>query len=80
MGGTFVGGLVPVITPVTPVTTSGGPGVNVTPGDGTGIHCGTSQHVGSLGSATMVQLDGTLVYLLHLKKEIIIFLILLSHS
>ena len=67
LGGATVGGLVPVIMPVTPVTITGGPGVIVTPGTGTGIHCGTSQHVGSLGSATIVQLDGTLVYFLHLK-------------
>ena len=60
-GGEEVGGLVPVITPVTPVTTIGGPGVIVTPGPGRGMHCGTSQHVGSLGSATMVQPAGTLV-------------------
>ena len=63
-----VGGFVPVITPVTPVTTIGGPGVTVTPGPGIGIHCGTSQQVGSFGSATMVQLAGTLLKVVHLKK------------
>ena len=66
LGDGVVGGLVPVMTPVTPVTTTGGPGVIVTPGCGTGIQLGTSQHVGSFGSATIVQLLGILVYFVHL--------------
>ena len=67
--GVGVGGWpLPDTTPGTPVMTTGPPVGTVSPGPGSGIHCGTSQHVGSLGSATSVQPAGTVGYLAHLEK------------
>lgn len=65
--GINVGGGVPtpVTTPGTPVIETGAVGSGW-PGEGNGIHCGTSQHVGSLGSGTIVQPTGTFGYLAHL--------------
>ena len=59
----------PVIIPVTPVTTKGLSVGIVLPGWGIGIHWGTLQQVGSFGSATIVQLLGTDLYMVHLGTK-----------
>jgi hypothetical protein len=57
----------PEITPGTPVIVCIPPVGTVWPGPGTGIHCGTSQQVGSFGSGTKVQPVGIVGNLAHLK-------------
>lgn len=52
----------PEMTPGTPVTVREVSVGRVSPGFGTGIHCGTSQQVGSFGSGTMVQPVGIVGY------------------
>ena len=44
-------------------------GLMVPPGGGVGMHCGTLQHPGSLGSGTSVQPAGTLKNWGHLIKN-----------
>lgn len=66
--GMGVGGVPePEMTPGTPVTANGLSVGTVWPGPGIGIHCGTSQQVGSFGSGTRVHPIGTVGYLAHLK-------------
>ena len=57
----------PEITPGTPVIVCGPPVGTVLPGPGIGIHCGTSQQVGSLGSGTILHPDGMVGNLAHLN-------------
>jgi len=58
-GDTGGGVPLPDITPGTPVNVIDASVGNVPSGLGTGIHWGTSQHVGSFGSGTNVQPVGS---------------------